>query len=46
MEQGFVSIPKSEYELLRKKAEIADDAVIQLNLSLSDLRQGRVSKFL
>ena len=38
-------IPKKEYETLKKKAEIADDVVIQLKLSLEDFRQRRVSKF-
>jgi len=46
MEQGFISISKEEYDILKKKAEIADDAIVQLKLSLEDLRHGRVSKFL
>jgi len=40
-----VTITKEEYQLLKKKAKIADDAIVQLNLSLDDLRHGRVSKF-
>lgn len=40
-----ITITKIEYERLKKKAEIADDALIQLKLSLEDLRHGRVSKF-
>ena len=40
-----ITITKEEYEKLKKKAEIADDALIQLKLSLEDLRHGRVSKF-
>lgn len=40
-----VTISKTEYEALKKKAEIADDAIVQLKLSLEDMRHGRVSKF-
>lgn len=40
-----VTIPKQEFEQLKKKAEIADDAIIQLKLSLEDLKHKRVSKF-
>jgi hypothetical protein len=43
--QETITISKAEYERLKKKAEIADDAVVQLKLSLEDLRHGRVSKF-
>lgn len=46
METETVVIPLEEYERLKMKAEIADDAVVQLKLSLEDLRHGRVSKFL
>ena len=46
MDQVFISIPRVEYELLKKKAQLADDAIVQLKLSLEDLRLGRVSKFL
>ncbi|MFH1377064.1 MAG: hypothetical protein ABIH25_05505 [Candidatus Woesearchaeota archaeon] len=40
-----VSIPKGELEMLKRKAEIADDAIVQLKLSLEDLKHGKVSKF-
>jgi len=40
-----VTIARDEYEMLIKKARIADDALVQLKLSLQDLRHGRVSKF-
>ena len=40
-----VTISKEEYEKLVKKAEIADDALIQLKLSLEDMKHKRVSKF-
>lgn len=41
----MVSITKEEYTSLQKKAKIADDAIIQLKLSLEDMRHGRISKF-
>ena len=40
-----VTITKEEYDTLKKKAKIADDAIVQLKLSLGDLRLGRVSEF-
>lgn len=40
-----VCIPVEEYEVLKKKAKIADDAIIQLKLSFEDLKHGRISKF-
>ena len=46
MNQQLITISKEEYENLKKKAEIVDDALLQLKLSLEDLRHGRVSKFL
>lgn len=46
MRQETITIAREEYEKLKKKAEIADDALLQLKLSLEDLRHGRVSKFL
>ena len=45
METQTVTISKREYTLLKRKAEIADDALVQLRLSLEDLRKGKVSKF-
>ena len=45
MKQETITLPKEEYEKLKKKAEIADDALLQLKLSLEDLKHGRVSKF-
>jgi|TARA_B100001971_G_C17982357_1_gene428057 hypothetical protein len=44
MEQ--VTISKVEFEKLKKKAEIADDALIQLKLSLEDMKNGKISRFL
>ena len=40
-----VTIPKSEYLRLRKKAALADDVVIQLEKSFEDIRKGKVSKW-
>ena len=45
MKQELITIPKEKYEILIKKAEIADDALIQLKLSLDDLKHKRISKF-
>ena len=45
METQIVKIPKKEYLMLKKKAEIADDAIVQLKLSLEDFKEKRVSKF-
>jgi len=39
-----ITITKKEYDSLKRKAEIADDALVQLKLSLEDLRHGRVSR--
>jgi len=38
-------IPGKEYEGLEKKAQIAGDALIQLNLSLEDLKKDKVNVF-
>ncbi|MEK6881774.1 MAG: hypothetical protein AABY22_19305 [Nanoarchaeota archaeon] len=45
METETITIPKIEYIVLKKKAKIADNALVQLRLSLEDLRKGKVSKF-
>jgi hypothetical protein len=45
MEIQNVTIGKDEYEMLKKKEIIADDALVQLKLSLGDIREGKVSKF-
>lgn len=39
-----VTIPKEEYKRLKKKEEIADDAIIQLNLSLDDMKNNRIKR--
>jgi hypothetical protein len=46
MESAYVSITRGEYDLLKSKAKIADDAIVQLRLSLEDLKAGRAAKFL
>ncbi|MEK6873164.1 MAG: hypothetical protein AABW90_04195 [Nanoarchaeota archaeon] len=45
MDQETITITKEEFEKLKKKSEIADDAIVQLKLSLEDMKCGRVSKF-
>ncbi len=45
MEEQNIMIPKKEYIMLKRKAKIADGALIQLKLSLEDMRNGKVSKF-
>ena len=45
IETKNITIPRKVYYMLKKKAKIADDAIIQLKLSLEDLKQGKVSKF-
>ncbi len=45
MEQKTIMISKDEYQRLKEKEKIADDALVQLGLSLEDLRNGRVNRF-
>ena len=44
MKQETVTIPKEEYQKLKKKAEIADDIVMQLESSLKDAEAGRIRR--
>ena len=37
-----VTIPKEEYESLKKKAEIDDDLLLSLVRGLEDIRAGRI----
>jgi hypothetical protein len=37
-----VTIQKEEYIRLKKKAELADDIILQLDASLRDAEEGRV----
>lgn len=37
-----VTIPKEEYEALKKKAELDDDLLISLVKGLEDIRAGRI----
>ena len=41
----FITITIKEYDRLKMKEEIANDALTQLKLSLEDLRKGKVSRF-
>ena len=45
MKQELITLSKEEYNKLKKKAEIADDAVAQLGLSLEALKTGKVKKY-
>ena len=45
MATDTVTIPMEEYVSLKRKAEIADDALVQFKLSFKDLRHGKISKF-
>jgi hypothetical protein len=40
-----VTMPKQELNQLKRKAEIADDAIAQLKLSLEDMKHKRISRF-
>ena len=42
MKEDKVVIPKDEYIRLKRKAKIADDAIVQLGLSLEDIKKGRI----
>ena len=44
MKQETVTIPKEEYTKLKKKAEIADDIILQLESSLKDAEAGRIRR--
>jgi hypothetical protein len=39
-----VSIPLEEYQQLKKKAEIADDLLLQIENSARDIKAGRLKK--
>ena len=41
----FITITIEEYDNLKIKEKIANDALTQLKLSLEDLRRGKVSRF-
>jgi len=41
----MITIEREKYGKLVRKAKIADDAIVQLHLSLEDLKKGKVSKF-
>lgn len=39
-----VTISVDEYDMLKKKQEIADDVIFQLSRSLDDMKKGRIKK--
>ena len=39
-----ITIPKEEYNKLKKKAEIADDIILQLESSLKDAESGKIRR--
>jgi hypothetical protein len=41
----FIRIMGKKYKKLKKETKATDSAVVQLKLSLLDLKEGRVSKF-
>ena len=45
MEQKIITINMEKYKKLVQKAKIADDTIVQLHLSLDDLKKGKVAKF-
>jgi len=45
MKPELITLKREDYERLKKKAEIADDAVVQLKLSSKDIIEGKISKF-
>ena len=40
----WVKISVDEYDMLKKKQEIADDVIFQLSRSLDDMKKGRIKK--
>ena len=44
MKQETITIPKEAYNKLKKKAEIADDMILQLESSLRDAEAGRIRR--
>ena len=44
MQSKTILISEEEYNQLKKKEEIADDLVLQLEASLKDLEEGRIEK--
>ena len=44
MKQEIITITKEEYTNLKKKADIADDIILQLESSLKDAEAGRIRR--
>ena len=45
MKMDTVTIPKAEYDELKKKAEIDEDLLISLVKGLEDIRAGRIKEW-
>jgi len=43
--EELITIPQKKYEELKMKADLLDDALVQMKFGLEDLRKGRISKF-
>ncbi|MFH0876066.1 MAG: hypothetical protein V1859_09080 [archaeon] len=39
-----INIPLDEYNSLKKKAELADDLLVQLENSVNDLKSGKIKR--
>lgn len=39
-----ITIPKEDYDRLKKKAKVADDILCQLEMSLKDVEAGRIRR--
>lgn len=44
LQKGMVSVKLEELEKLKKKAKIADDIILQLEMSLRDAEAGRIKR--
>ena len=44
MKQETITISKDEYNKLKKKAAVADDIIVQLEISLKDAEAGRIRR--
>ena len=44
MKQGTVTIPKQEYEELKKKADIDEELLKDLIQGLRDIKEGRIKR--
>lgn len=42
MQQEMITIPRQEYELLKKKVEVDDELLTSLVKGLEDIKEGRI----